>query len=516
MVRRSTLLLAATGAGYMLREVASFTRTYPEGVDAERFSVFADNPAARMLQGVPRGLDSAGGFAVWDGGWVLELVLGVWAVVVVTRLLRGEEDLGRAELLLVGPARARRLTALTLMVVVGCTCVAGAAVSVALLSTGSDPSGSVLFGAGLAGFAATFVGVAALTSQAFDVRRRAAGAAAALMGVSFLLRMVANSTDGRAWLAWLTPFGWLDRLAPFGDSRPVALLVLVVVPLLLVAAAAQVRAHRDAGGALLGSNDSRRSRLRELRGPAVFAWRTNQTVLAGWVLGLGAYAYVLGALVSSMIDFLAGDADYQRTLAELGLGVALTVDGFVGVMCVTLGVGFALYAATRVGAARGEEESGRADHLLTRPVTRSRWLVGHAATAVLGVAVLITCTGLALWAGAVGSGSELTVTAALGAVLNTGSVVVVVLGVALLTFGVLPRLTVALPAALTVVAYVLTLLGPALGWPGWVVDLSPFTHLAYVPAQPFAVTSAVVMALIGCTAGACGVAAFGRRDLTGA
>ena len=74
-MRRGALLLAAVAAGYMLLEVASFRRTYPNGVSAASFSIFADNPAARMLQGVPRGLDTAGGFAAWDGGWVLELVL---------------------------------------------------------------------------------------------------------------------------------------------------------------------------------------------------------------------------------------------------------------------------------------------------------------------------------------------------------------------------------------------------------------------------------------------------------
>jgi len=79
----------------------------------------------------------------------------------------------------------------------------------------------------------------------------------------------------------------------------------------------------------------------------------------------------------------------------------------------------------------------------------------------------------------VASGSdELTVTAALRAVLNTGSVVVLVTGLAILTFGVLPRLTVAIPVAVTVGGYVLTLLGPALSWPSWIIDLSPFTHLA--------------------------------------
>ena len=517
MVRRGVLLLAAAAGGYMLLEVASFNRTYPNGVSAERFSIFADSPAARMLQGVPRGLDTAGGFAVWDGGWVLELIIGVWAVLVVTRLLRGEEDAGRADLLLVGSARARHNTVLTLLVVVGGCLVTGAGVSAALVSTWSDLAGSVLFGVGLAGFAATLAGVAAVTSQILDVRRRAAGFAAAFMAVSFLLRMVANSTDGRAWLGWLTPFGWMDHLAPFGDPQLSALLVLIVAPVLLMVAAVQIRDRRDTGGALLGGKDRRRPRLRELGGPARFAWRMNRPVLTGWILGLGAYSFVLGALVTTMIDFLARDANYQRTLVDLGLGVALTVDGFVGVMSVTLGVGFALYAAWRIGAVRSEEESGRADNLLARPLTRSRWLLGHAGLTVVGAAALTIFTGLAMWAGAMASGStQLTAVASLRAVLNTGSVVVLVTGLALLTFGVLPRLTVAVPVVVTVGGYVLTLLGPALSWPGWIIDLSPFTHLAYVPAEPFAVTSAIVMALIGCIAGACGVASFCRRDITGA
>jgi ABC-2 type transport system permease protein len=517
VVRRGAQLLAAAAGAYLLLEVASFERTYPNGVSAEQFSLFADNPATRMLQGVPRGLDSAAGFAIWDGGWVLELVVGVWAVLVVTGLLRGEEDVGRAELLLVGPARARRQTVLTLVVIIGCASVTGLAVTTALTITGSDPTGSVLFGVALAGFGATFAGVAAVTSQLFDLRRRAAGYAMAVMAASFLLRMVANSTDGRAWLSWLTPFGWMDRSAPFGEPQAGALVLLAVVPGLLVGATAWIRSRRDTGGALLPGSDSRAPRLRGLGGASRFAWRANQPVLIGWVLGLGAYAFVLGALVTTMIDFLSRDENYRRVLADLGLDFALTVEGFVGVMGVTLGVGFALYAAWRVGAARADEASGRADNLLTRPLTRTRWLLGHAALTLAGACVLAVLTGVAMWAGAEASGSDqLTMLASLRAVLNAGSVVVLVTGLALLAFGILPRLTVAVPAVVTVGGYVLTLLGPALSWPAWVVDLSPFSHLAYVPAQPFAVSSAIVMAVIGGATGAAGVAAFGRRDIVGA
>jgi ABC-2 type transport system permease protein len=516
VVRRRAVLLAVGSGGYMLLEVASFNRTYPNGVSAQQFSLFTDNPATRMLQGVPHGLDSAGGFAVWDGGWVLELIIAVWAVLVVTALLRGEEDAERSDLLLVGPARARHLTVLTLLVVGACSLVTGAAVSAALLATGSGWGGSALFGVGLAGFMATFAGIAAVTSQIVDVRRRAAGFAAGLMGVSLLLRMVANSTDGRAWVGWLTPFGWMDQLAPFGDPRRLALVVLIVVPVLLLGAAVEIRDRRDTGGALLVTRDSRRPRLRQLGGPAAFAWRINGPVLTGWVLGLGAYAFVMGALLQTMTDFVTRDPNYKRTLAELGLGGTLDVDTFVGVMGVILGVGFALYATWRIGAVRAEEESGRADNLLTRPLSRSRWLLGHACLTVVAAVLLTVLAGFAMSVGAVVSGSDgVTLISALGAVLNTTSVVILVTGLALLTFGVLPRLTIAVPASVTVGGYVLSLLGPALSWPGWVIDLSPFTHLAYVPAQPFDATSAIIMTLAGCVAGACGMAAFSRRDIVG-
>ena len=75
-------------------------------------------------------------------------------MLLVTRLLRGEEDLGRVELLLVGPARgaSRATTLLLLVVMAGCRAV-GAAVAAALVATGADAGGSVVFGVGLAGFA---------------------------------------------------------------------------------------------------------------------------------------------------------------------------------------------------------------------------------------------------------------------------------------------------------------------------------------------------------------------------
>jgi ABC-2 type transport system permease protein len=66
-----------------------------------------------------------------------------------------------------------------------------------------------------------------------------------------------------------------------------------------------------------------------------------------------------------------------------------------------------------------------------------------------------------------------------------------------------------------VVGYIVTLLGPALSWPAWVLNLSPFTHLAWVPAAPWAATSGIVMTCLGLVFLGVGLLAFRRRDVVG-
>jgi len=60
------------------------------------------------------------------------------------------------------------------------------------------------------------------------------------------------------------------------------------------------------------------------------------------------------------------------------------------------------------------------------------------------------------------------------------------------------------------------LFGSLFGAPGWLVDVTPFAHVAAVPAQPFRVTAAAIMLASGVVAAAAALLMFQRRDLTGA
>ena len=114
-----------------------------------------------------------------------------------------------------------------------------------------------------------------------------------------------------------------------------------------------------------------------------------------------------------------------------------------------------------------------------------------------------------------GSGSdEITAWDALRSTLNPLPVVVLTAGLALAALGMAPRLTVALPVTVTLVGFVLSMLGPALDWPQWAMDLSPFTHIALVPAEPWAATSGIAMTAVGAALALAGLMTFHRRDLT--
>jgi ABC-2 type transport system permease protein len=83
-------------------------------------------------------------------------------------------------------------------------------------------------------------------------------------------------------------------------------------------------------------------------------------------------------------------------------------------------------------------------------------------------------------------------------------------------FALVPRLTIPVTAAAAVIAFVLEMLGPAVHWPAWLLNVSPFHHLAGVPVEPMNLPAAVAMTAVGIAFAVTGIVSFERRDLLGA
>ncbi|HYJ68815.1 MAG TPA: hypothetical protein VEX15_14290 [Nocardioidaceae bacterium] len=101
----------------------------------------------------------------------------------------------------------------------------------------------------------------------------------------------------------------------------------------------------------------------------------------------------------------------------------------------------------------------------------------------------------------------------MAAMLNPLSAAAVVAG--LFALGVVPRLTVDISVTATGVS-LLEALGPGLNLPDWLLSVSPFHHLAAVPAESFATTPAAVMVATGAALAFVGHLFFDRRDVVSA
>ncbi len=98
---------------------------------------------------------------------------------------------------------------------------------------------------------------------------------------------------------------------------------------------------------------------------------------------------------------------------------------------------------------------------------------------------------------------------------NCLPVALLFLGLAALAYAIVPRASAAIAYGLLTVAFLWNLVGSLLSVPKWLVELTPFTHIGLVPAQPFRAGDAAIMLAIATASAFAAAWIFARRDLTG-
>ena len=117
-----------------------------------------------------------------------------------------------------------------LVAVAASAVVISTAVGAALVAAGTNPTGSVFYATAVLGVTLTFATAGMLAAQVMPTRSSAIGVSVAFLGISLILRMLADGASGLAWVAWATPFGLTARVAPYADNRVLPLLVLFAFP----------------------------------------------------------------------------------------------------------------------------------------------------------------------------------------------------------------------------------------------------------------------------------------------
>ncbi len=163
---RTTLVWTAVVAAVVASAAVAYRSAYP--TEASRqvvVTLLGDNRAFDALYGRPVALETVGGFLAWRYGATAAVIIALWALLAVSRLLRGDEDEGRSDLLVAGPVSTRSLLASQLGAFVLASFVIATGSALACLASGLPVGGSVLFGVMVGASGLVFGAVAAVTSQ---------------------------------------------------------------------------------------------------------------------------------------------------------------------------------------------------------------------------------------------------------------------------------------------------------------------------------------------------------------
>jgi ABC-2 type transport system permease protein len=495
----------------------SYASTYPtQSVRQDIAATTGRDTGFAVLLGPLSDIGTVGGYTVYKCFVFLTTIGALWALLAATRLLRGEEDAGRWQLVLAGATRGSRATAATLAALgVAVAVVFAGTVLIMVIAGRDDDLGlgvgeTLLYGASLAIAPAVFGAVGALTSQLGRTRRVATALGIVAFGIAVVLRMIGDSGPHAHWLRWLTPFGWTELMRPYTRNDPWPLLPAAVTVLTLCVAAVVLASRRDAGEGVLAARDVSPVRSFGLGSPFGLALRLDLPVLAAWCVGVAAAAFAFGVFAKVTAGGIPDSVG--NTLDKFGVHGGV-VSQFLGVGFVFVASVVALLPVSQVGAASAEETSGRLHHVLSGPTRRSAVFAGRLAIGWIAAASAGLVAGIATWLGTTSQGLDVGLATMVGAGLNVVPTALMALGVGAVVLASAPRAAVTTIYVLVIGSLVIYLLGSMVPGVRWVEHLSLFHYMALAPSEepdPGTVTITLLASALLCVLA---TVLFSRRDL---
>ncbi len=479
---------------------------------------FGHDAGISAIVGPATQINTVAGFTSWKCLTVLAIMGAVWGILTSTKLTRGEEDLGRWEIMLAGPVTRRGAAREALQALVLGWCSLFIVTALIFVSLGHSSkvhigtSHLLFFALASTACAAMFLAAGALCAQLATSRRQAAGIAAVVLGASYALRMVADSGTGLTWLRWVSPLGWVEELQPLTHSSELALVPMGILIVVVGAAAFYVAGRRDLGaGTLPDRSTSTRQHALPTSTWGLGLYLSRSTVIA-WSCGIAAYSLLLGSIARSGGSVVTSPPTIRRVFARLGVSGA---DAYLGIALLIMTILLSFVAVGQIAAARKEESSGQLENLLVRPVARVRWLAERAGVAVVIVILLGLLAGVATWAGAVADHANVRFASLVESGLNVAVPALVLLGVGVLVFSITPRMTMIVTYSVFVWFSLIEIVSGVANINHWVLDTSAFHQMAPAPAVPVDWTTNGIMVALAVLAGVVGAVALTRRDVMG-
>jgi ABC-2 type transport system permease protein len=515
---RGAVILGIFGGLIMGAQGIAYATAYPtEQSRAGLVALLSATPAFNFMSGEIKNAAEPASYGVYKSLPLMVIITGLWGLMTTTRLLRGNEEDGRLELLESGSSTKRKVQA-QLLTGFGYSLLLAAILTFLVIAAfGADPkvglslgsSAYLTFAVYLPGV--FFAGLGVLTSQIALTRARAVVYGLVPLIVFFVIRGVGNVATDFDWLKKLSPFGWSDLLNPVLGPQALWVAPSLVFGALFVGVGLWMAGRRDYGESLISQSDKARSHFWLLGSPLTLAIRQNIGTFIWWAIGIVFFTSFMAAVAGKVADILNDSPAAKNILSKISSGDIKLA--FLGVDTVILAL--ALLAMTIVGMAalRRDEAKGYLDNFLVRPIRRDSWLVGRLALIIgMTLAISLIATTVA-WSIARNQAIDISLFTMIQGAVSLMGIVALMLGLGTFIYGLWPRVAVPVMVALVAWAYIIDILKGLFHLADWTKKTS---LLSYIPANPSKTTDwpqIVWLLIIGIVLTGIGLAFFRKRDI---
>ena len=491
-----------------------------------------DNPIMVSMMGPVYG-DSTG--ALYSGMmllWYL-IAVGVMNIFLAVRHTRSDEEQGRAEVVRSLPVgRLAEINATMLTAFIINTILAFATgLGLAITQTPTmDFAGCMLYGAISGAVGLVFAAAALVFCQLSQSTSGAIGLSFLTLGAFYMLRVFGDIDPDFEFLSFISPLGLATRAKIFADNDIVPLTVLLLIAVGIAAIAYKLNSMRDLGQGFIPAKPGRSSAARSLMSPFGLSFRLLRKTVIIWLIIMFSLGASYGTIIGDIGKYVANMPQYleiiglpeeiiesltDEQMTEITDEYSDMIVEYFGVFITSMMTLIALIPVLIIALKlRAEEKEGRVEHILSRSVSRVKYLLGFTVIAfVISVLMQIaTAAGLYIVA-ATGEKNPFTFGGLIQAYLAYVPAIWVMISIAVLLIGLLPKLSGVIWGYYGIVCFLVFMGGMPGLLPEWMTSVSPMKFVPQLPLEELKFTPLLMMTGIAVSLTAVGIAGYGKRDM---
>ncbi|MCL2572183.1 MAG: hypothetical protein FWE11_07235 [Defluviitaleaceae bacterium] len=472
------------------------------------------------------------------------LTVGIMNIFLIVRHTRADEEKGRYEVVRSLPLgrlaniNAAMITALIINGILAITMGLAMYLGGMVGDTYMCLAGSMLWGVGLGVTGLVFAALTALLCQLSAITRSVMAYSFVTLIVLYLVRAIGDMNTDLEWVALISPLGLILRTQVYIQNNWWPIWIMLGTTAVVAAAAFYLTSIRDIDQGMIPAKPGKADGGFLLKSAPGLTFRLQRFTIIMIVVGMFILGGTYGAVLADIESFVASNEMYQtlilgpfmdisvleglpvdeaiaimnQALSAAGVTVAEMFSGFINGMMAVMGLAALIVFTTK---AKSEEKDIRTELVLAASVSRTKYLAGFVAIAMISAILLQAAVALGMYAVATTTlvnPGDLSISFVLRSALVFVPALWIMVGITVLLVGLLPKATGFIWGYLGY-SFFMDMFGRIDIFPSWVARTTPFGWVPLLPLEEINWITMAVKVMIAIALTAAGFYFYNKRDI---